>query len=284
MFRIRKMAFTGAAAVVLALAGAGLASASVVSNAYTDNNSGSSAPALAGFQVAGNGSTGYNDIRVTATIPVGSSSNWAIYLQQRSTLTNAGWTAELAAIKGGLTCPADQWALEAGTGFKTAAGPLSLGSMGNADLGGSTVCIMGGQSFYYEVYYSTQQQRVSFLAGPQEFVNVTDFDSVHTPFFIVFHSPAMGVHYTSATLPAVGTPQVSWTRAGLDQLLCSTCGAGGTHRITFDAASLTQVEAIPTYDGTGPSPAGDHPTATDPVFLQSVGFGSGSSGSVNATP
>lgn len=257
----------GAFAAATAL-GATSAGAVVTGTAYTNLTPG---PALAGYQVNGNGLKAYNDVRTTAHIPAGSTSNAAAYLQVNP--LTGGITAELALVHGASFCAADQWGLEEGIGNNSSPGPLSIISL--SQVPGPAVCINAGGSEYMEVHYSTFLQKIAFVAGPSEFGNT---NTLNTPSvgFQIFRSPAVGVHYTGP-LPGVNTPQASFTRDGLTSLDHPFAPAGGTNsRLNLASQSTLEVEALVNNSSSTP-------TVANPVFLNTSAFGSGGSFSVTAS-
>ena len=253
-------ALTGSLLMGVSSAGA----ATVTGPAFTQD--------LAGYQVNGNGSTAYNEVRGTVQIPAGSTSNAAIYLQENA--FSGGLTAELALVKGGNGCLANQWGLEAGVGSNAAPGPLTLVSLTTPVPDHS--CINAGGSEYLEVHYSTLLRQVVFVAGPNEFGDTNVLNTVQLYGLHIFHSPAVGVHYTALpALPTVSTPQASFTRDGLTRLLSPAARRGGTNdRLNLASQSTLEVEA---------TPSGAAPTVSNPVFLNTSGFGSGGSFSVTAS-
>lgn len=255
-----------AAALAGALSAAAAGAAIVNGPAYTNLSPG---PALAGYQVNGNGLRAYNDVRGTAFIPSGSTSNLAVYLQTNA--SSGGQTAELALVRGAFFCSATQWGLEYGYGAAAAPGPLALVTLTEAS---GAVCLNAGSSYYLEVHYSTLLHEIAFVAGPTETDNNT-LNSVSSGGLQIFRAPAVGVHYTSA-LPTVNTEQASFTRDGLTSLDHPTWPHGGTNsRLNLASQNTLLVDALPT---------GTAPTVLDPVFLAPSVFGSGGSFSVNATP
>lgn len=281
LFRTVRRGLTSLFAVgALAGAGIGLASAvpasaaTVTGPAYTTLNPG---PALAGYEVNGNGLKAYNDVRGTVHIPVGSTSNAALFLQT-STVTG-GHTSELALVHNAAaqgistSCAADQWTLTEGWYVNTAPGPIQLGLLHAVP--GPAVCVNAGGSYYLEVHYSTLLRQIAYVAGPNEFGNT---NTLNTAFigFQEFFAPAIGVHYTDASLPGVSTPQASFTRDGLTSLDNPHARAAGTNsRLNLASQSTEEVEAVP-----GPSTT---PTVLNPVFLNTSAFGSGGSFSVTAS-
>lgn len=275
LFRTVRRGLTSLFAVG-ALAGAGIglasavpASAAVVNGpAYTTLNPG---PALAGYEVNGNGLKAYNDVRGTAHIPVGSTSNAALFLQT-STVTG-GHTSELALVHGASFCASDQWGLEYGWGVPSAPGPLALVFLHQVP--GPAICVNAGGSEYLEVHYSTKLRQIAYVAGANEFGNTNTLVAVPVG-FQEFFAPAIGVHYTDSSLPGVSTPQASFTRDGLTSLDNPHARAGGTNnRLNLASQSTLEVEAVP-----GPSTT---PTVLNPVFLNTSAFGSGGSFSVTAS-
>jgi hypothetical protein len=268
---LRRLAL--AIAPVLAIAGFALAgtaaSAAVVTGpAYTNLTPG---PALAGYQVNGNGLKAYNEVRGTVHIPAGSTSNMAVYLQVNP--LSGGITAELALVKGGNGCAADQWGLEAGIGNNTSPGPLSLVSL-TIPVPDHT-CVSAGGSEYLEVHYSTLLRRIAFVAGPNEFGDTNTLTEQYVG-FQVFRSPAVGVHYTAA-LPAINTPQASFTRDGLTSLDNPHARRGGTNdRLNLASQSTLEVEALVNNSSSAP-------TVSNPAFLSTSAFGSGGAFSVTAS-
>lgn len=236
----------------------------VIGQAYTKD--------LAGYEVTGNGLKAYNDARATFTMEPGSTSNSAVFLQESSIL--GGFTVEEALVQGTVTngCPTDQWAIEGAAGF-TAAGPLTIGSLNV--LPGDT-CVAAGVPYYLEVHYSTLHNEIAYLAGPNEFNDVNVLWENPLPFHPVFYAPAIGVHFTAASLPTENTPQACWTRVGLTQLLSPHALKGGTNgRLTLNAESTTEVSA---------TVSGGSPTVSNPVYLNDTAMGTGSAFCVNATP
>lgn len=262
MRNITRLAAAAITAAALALTPA-IASAGVVTGATTQD--------VAGYQVAGNGLQAYNDMRATVTIPAGSTSNAAVYLQE--TVNTGGYTAELALVASA-ACPGERQ-VEAGAGTVTAPGPLALTSLGTADIGGTVACVPLGTPWYLEVHYSTLLRTVAFVTGASEFGNVNTLGQVSAG-FREFRAPAIGAHYTALpALPDVATPQASFTRAGLTRLLDPTARRGGTDgRLTLASQSLTDVVA--TVSG-GPVTVGN------PAYLQPSGFGAGSGFTVTAS-
>lgn len=259
------------------LMGLGSAGAATVNGpAFTDLNVG---PALAGYEVNGNGTKAYNDVRGTVFIPAGSKSNPAVFLQTNT--VSGGHTSELALVLNGaanlsgpVTCAADQWTLAEGWGVPVKPGPLALVQLHQAP--GNT-CVNAGSSYYLEVHYSTLLREIAYVAGPNEFTNT---NTLNTAFigFQQFFAPAVGVHYVGA-LPTVNTPQASFTRDGLTSLNNSHARRGGTNsRLNLASQNTLEVEAIVSADGPP-----DAPTVSDPVFLNTSAFGSGGSFSVTAS-
>jgi len=266
-------ALTGSLFMGLGTAGA----ATVNGPAYTDLSAG---PALAGYEVSGNGTKAYNDVRGTVFIPAGSTSNPSVFLQTNT--ISGGHTSELALVRnaaaqgvvGATACAADQWTLAEGWGLPTKPGPLQLTQLHQAPGG---TCVNANSSFYLEVHYSTLLREIAYVAGPDEFTNA---NTLNTAFigFQQFLAPAVGVHYVGA-LPAENTLQASFTRDGLTSLDNSHARRGGTNsRLNLASQNTLNVQAIVTADGPP-----DFPTVADPVFLSTSAFGSGGSFSVTAS-
>jgi len=244
----------------------GVANAAIVTGPTYTND-------LAGYQVNGNGADGYNEVRGTVHVSPGSTSNAAIYLQENA--FSGGLTAELALVKGGNGCLANQWGLEAGVGNNTSPGPLTLVSLTTPVPDHS--CINAGGSEYLEVHYSTLLRQIVFVAGPNEFGDTNVLNNVQLTGLHIFHSPAVGVHYTVLpTLPTVSTPQMSFTRDGLTRLLNPSARRDGTNdRLNLASQSTLQVEA---------TPSGAAPTVGNPVYLITSAFSSGGAFNVTAAP
>jgi predicted RecA/RadA family phage recombinase len=271
------------AAVALALpASAG----SVVSTAYTCFVPGGGAnlctggvytvPTLSGYQVYQNGTAAFNDVRTTFTLPVGSRSNAAIYLQENA--TTGGATVELALVQappyGNGACPG-KWQVEAGHASSVTPGPLALTALTDTPGLGPKICVSAGQPFYLDIYYSTLHKRISYIGGtePGNQFGSSVYVGTHR-----FHSPAIGVHYTAPTLPPSTLQQASWTRAGLTELLQPWLSAGATNgRITFKAENLQKVDALENNGSATPA-AGNN------IFLSPSSLGVGSAGSITAVP
>jgi hypothetical protein len=290
---IRKIAY--ASAVALAVGGLGLTAAAanaapaaprpnvVVGTNYQSN--------LAGYQVFGNGSQKYNEVRGTVTLPASENSTVAggtvaigMIMQED---VNGGQTAGMGfvynakALDSSITCSSTQWTLMAGTAFDNPIGPIPLDDL-DALLNDSAVpvgspdyiCLNGGQSYYLEIHYSTHDHTVAFLAGPNEFNDVSQLLTVQCRAFDGFENPAIGTFVDSGLEDLTdGSVQGSWTRDGLTQPagFNTKFGKAGA-RIPFAYPSTQLVES--TVSGGAPTPG-------NVLTLFPSAFGTGASFSVS---
>jgi hypothetical protein len=230
---------------------------------------------VAGYEI--NSQVRFNEVRGTATIPAGSTTDalWAL----QSTI-NGGVTVALRAhfvaqgsFEGHISQPGvANFAPQSGWYLQVAEGDLAnaqSGTFGGTGLDWFAVPTMGvaagqplfqvntGGTVYGEVHQSTSTGQIAFVSGPTETNNAT-LAKGFSGFFQTFNAPVIEGWNAAPSQLGLNSPQVAFTRDGVTEPAGSNVGGVAGTRVTLDYFNLVQTLA---------TAFGGAPTTTDPLAL-----------------